>query len=138
MTHENRLDDDLWDVPRPTQSRYKLEGFAETRDALVWVGAYAPNLKFGLTLEEAFSALNGGFLAVRSLLKDAPRIAQWEEAREMTRQAYHLFKASKIKEAKLTLQQAEELFGGLRRIGGAVVSRQRLGDTEHGANEVDE
>jgi hypothetical protein len=36
---------------------YKREGYAQTRDALAWVGTYAPALKFGLTLEDVFNGL---------------------------------------------------------------------------------
>jgi hypothetical protein len=138
MSDEFGPDDEAWDIPSPSERRYKVEGFAQTRDFIVWVTSMAPDLKYGLTLEGAFTALNDGFLSVHHLLKDAERIAQWKAAREKARRAYHLFRAGQIKDAKLTLQEAEELFGGLRRIGGERVSRQRLGETEHGANELDE
>jgi hypothetical protein len=53
-------------------------------------------------------------------------------------QAFARFKEGKVIEGKRTLQEAEELFTALRRIKGRKVSRQELGDTEHGANELDE
>jgi hypothetical protein len=117
---------------------YKREGFAETRDALVWVGTYAPHLKFGLTLDQVFAGLAHGYESVRPQIKDAERIAQWEQSRQKMQQAFGLFKEGKVTEGKRTLQAAEELFTSLRRIKGRKVSRQELGDTEQGGNELDE
>jgi hypothetical protein len=48
--------------------RYKVEGYAETRDALAWVMLSAPNFKFGLTLAEVFAALVHGFQSVRVMV----------------------------------------------------------------------
>lgn len=118
--------------------RYKREGYAETRDALAWVGSYAPNFKFGLTFDEVFAGLEHGYQSVRPQLKDAERIAQWEASRQKMQEAYALFAKGDVHSGKLTLQQAEELFIALRRIKGKKVPRQDLGDTEHGANELDE
>jgi hypothetical protein len=117
---------------------YKREGFAETRDAIAWVGAYAPAFKYGLTLEQVFEGLEHGYQSVLPKLKDAERINQWELSRGKMREAFALYKAGDNKQATRTLQEAEELFTTLRRIKGKAVSRQELGDTEHGANEVDE
>lgn len=117
---------------------YKREGYAQTRDALVWVGAYAPELKFGLTLEQVFAGLEHGYQSVRPQLKDPERISQWEQSRQKMQEAHALFKRGDVHGGKRTLQQAEELFTTLRQIKGKKVSRQELGDTEHGANELDE
>lgn len=117
---------------------YKREGYAQTRDALAWVGAYAPNFKYGLTLDEVFAGLEHGYASVLPQLKDAERIARWDLSRQKMREALGLFKGGKIIEGTRKLQEAEELFTTLRRIKGKAVSRQELGDTEHGANELDE
>jgi hypothetical protein len=117
---------------------YKREGYAQTRDALAWVGTYAPNFKYGLTLEQVFAGLEHGYQSVRPQLKDAERIAQWEASRQRMQKAFELYKRGEVREGTLTLQEAEELFTTLRRIKGKAVSRQELGDTEHGANELDE
>jgi hypothetical protein len=118
--------------------RYKVEGYAETRDSIIWIGLSAPNFKFGLTLDEVFAGLEHGYQSVRPQLKDAERIAQWEGSRQKMQEAYALFKEGDVHQGKLTLQKAEELFTTLRRIKGKPVSRQEIGDTEHGANELDE
>jgi hypothetical protein len=117
---------------------YKREGYAQTRDALAWVGTYAPALKFGLTLEDVFNGLEHGYQSVRGQFKDVERIAQWEQSRLKMQEAHELFKRGEVIEGKRTLQEAEELFTALRRIKGKKVSRQELGETEHGANELDE
>jgi hypothetical protein len=117
---------------------YKVEGYAETRDAIIWITSTAPNFKYGLTLEQVFAALEHGYQSVRVQLKDVERIAQWEASRQKMQEAGELFKKGEIHLGKRTLQQAEELFTTLRRIKGKAVSRQELGDTEHGANEIDE
>ena len=117
---------------------YKREGYAQTRDALAWVGTYAPNLKFGLTLEQAFAGLEHGFQSVLPQLKDAERISQWEQSRQKMREAFGMFREGKITEGKRKLQDAEELFTTLRRIKGRKASRQELGETEHGDNALDE
>jgi len=117
---------------------YKVEGYAETRDAITWIMLSAPNFKFGLTLEQVFAGLENGYQSVRPQLKDAERIAQWELSRQKVREAYALFKLGEAHEGTKTMQQAEELFTTLRQNKGKKVSRQELGDTEHGANEVDE
>lgn len=118
--------------------RYKVEGYAQTRDAIVWITSNAPKLDFGLTLDEGFAGLDHGYQSVRAQLKDAERITQWEQSRLKMQQAHELFKRGEVIEGKRTLQQAEELFTTLRRIRGKKVSRQELGETEHGANELDE
>ena len=118
--------------------KYKREGYAETRDALAWVGTYAPAFKFGLTLDDVFAGLEHGYQSVRGELKGAERIAQWEASRQKMQEAHALFKSGDVHNGKRTLQQAEELFTTLRRIKGKKVSRQEVGDTEHGANELDE
>ncbi|WP_234194254.1 hypothetical protein [Pseudacidovorax sp. NFM-22] len=118
--------------------RYQREGFAQTRDALAWAGAYAPDFKFGLTLADVFAGLEHGYESVRSLLRDPERIAQWEASRSKLRAAHELFKAGDVHRGKLTLQEAEEGFTSLRRIKGKTPTRQELGDTEHGGNELDE
>jgi hypothetical protein len=116
---------------------YEREGYSQTRGALAWVGSYAPKFKFGLTLDDVFAGLEHGYQSVRAELKDAERIEQWETSRQKMQQAYELFKRNDVHNGKLTLQEAEELFIALRRIKGKV-SRQELGDTEDGANELDE
>jgi hypothetical protein len=118
--------------------RYKVEGYAETRDAIIWIGMCAPHFKFGLTLQEVFAALEHGYESLRPKLKDAERISQFEHSQQKMRQALRLFEVGDIHNGKLTLQEAEELFTTLRRIRGKKVSRQVLGESEHGANEVDE
>jgi hypothetical protein len=118
--------------------RYKVEGYAETRDAIIWIGLSAPNFKFGLTLDDVFAGLEHGYQSMRPQLKEPERIAQWEVSRQKMQDAYALFKNGDVHQGKLTLQQAEELFTTLRRIKGKAVSRQEIGDTEHGANELDE
>jgi hypothetical protein len=75
---------------------------------------------------------------VRGQFKDVERIAQWEQSRLKMQEAHELFKRGEVIEGKRTLQEAEELFTALRRIKGKKVSRQELGETEHGANELDE
>ncbi len=117
---------------------YKREGYAQTRDALSWVMLSAPNFKYGLTLEQVFAGLEHGYQSVRPQLKDAERIAQWEQSRQKMQEAFALFKQGENIQGTRTLQQAEELFTALRRIKGKSVSPQELGDTENGANEVDE
>jgi hypothetical protein len=117
---------------------YKREGYAQTRDALAWVGTYAPAFKFGLTLGDVFAGLEHGYQSVRGQLKDEERIAQWEQSRLKLQQAHELLKRGDVIEGKRTLQQAEELFTTLRRVKGKKVPRQELGDTEHGTNELDE
>jgi hypothetical protein len=126
--------------PAPGENlRYRREGYAETRDAVTWVMLYASRgLKFGLTLEDVFKGLEHGYQSVRPRLSDPERIADWEKSREKMHAAYFLFAAGNGAQGTCTLQEAEELFTGLRRIGGKLVSRQELGDTEHGANELDE
>ena len=118
--------------------RYKVEGYAETRDAIIWIGLSAPDFKFGLTLDEVIAGLEHGYQSVRRRLKDTDRIAQWEASRRKMHEAYALFKKGDVDQGKRTLQEAEELFTTLRRIKGKAVSRQEIGDTEHGANELDE
>jgi hypothetical protein len=118
--------------------KYQREGYAQTRDALAWVGTYAPNFKFGLTLADVFAGLEHGYDSVASGLRDPERIAQWEASRSRLRLAYELFKSGDVRQGKLTLQEAEELFTSLRRINGKTPSRQELGDTENGTNELDE
>jgi hypothetical protein len=118
--------------------KYKREGYAETRDALAWVGTYAPAFKFGLTLDDVFAGLEHGYQSVWPQLKDVERVAQWEASRQRMHQAHELFKKGDVHHGKLALQEAEELFTMLRRIKGKEVSRQEIADTEHGANELDE
>lgn len=118
--------------------RYKLEGFAETRDALIWVMLSAPTFKYGLSLDEVFAGLELGYQSVRPKLKDAERIAQWEDSRGKMQAAHALYRQGDNHQGTRTLQQASELFTTLRRAAGRKMSRQKLGDTEHGANEVDE
>jgi hypothetical protein len=118
--------------------RYKVEDYADTRDAISWILLSAPNFKFGLTLDEVFAGLEHGYQSVRPQLKDAERVAQWEASHQKMQEAHGLFKKGDVHNGKLTLQQAGELFTTLRRIKGKAVSRQELGDTEHGANELDE
>lgn len=118
--------------------RYKVEGFAQTRDAISWVMLSAPKFKFGLTLDEVFAGVEHGYQSVRSQLKDAERIAQWESSRQKMQEALALYKKGDEHQATQVMQQAGEIFTGLRRIEGQAVSRQELGDTEHGANELDE
>lgn len=117
---------------------YKLEGYAKTRDALTWIKLSAPNFKFGLTLEQLFAGLEHGYQSVRPQLKDRERILQWEQSRQKIQEAYALFKNGDFHRGKRTMQEAEELFIALRRIKGHKVSRQELGETEHGSNELDE
>jgi hypothetical protein len=117
---------------------YKREGFAQTRDALTWAATYAPEFKYGLTLDQVFDGLEHGYLSVRRLIKDAERVQQWEQSRRMLREARDFFNHGNAHQGTQALQQAEELFTALRRIGGKKMSDQQLGDTEHGANEVDE
>lgn len=117
---------------------YTVHGFADTRAALVWVGMSAPDFRHGFTLEQVFAGIEHGYRSVRTRLKDPERIAQWEQSREKMLQAFGLFQEGNVIEGKRTLQQAEELFAALRRIKGKVPSRQELGDTEHGSNELDE
>ena len=117
---------------------YKVEGFAETRDAIIWIKLSAPNFKYGLTLDQVFAGVEHGFQSVRAKLKDAERLAQLEASRQKLQEAYALLSNGDVPQGKRTLQEAEELFTTLRRIKGKTVSRQELGDTEHGANEVDE
>jgi hypothetical protein len=116
----------------------KIEGFADTRNMLSWAVLYAPEFKYGLTLGQVSDRLEHGYQSVLPKLKDAERINQWELSRGKMREAFALYKAGDNKQATRTLQEAEELFTTLRRIKGKVVSRQELGDSEHGANEVDE
>ena len=118
--------------------KYQREGFAQTRDALAWVGAHAPTFKFGLTLADVFAGLEHGYESVAPSLKGEERAAQWEASRIKLRAAHDLFKAGHVHAGKLTLQEAEELFSALRRINGKTPSRQELGDSEHGANGLDE
>ena len=118
--------------------KYKREGYAQTRDALAWVGAYAPEFKFGLTLADVFAGLEHGYQTVRAALKEPTRIAQWEASRQKMMQAHALFLQGHVHQGKRTMQEAEELFIALRRISDKAVSRQELGDTEHAANELDE
>lgn len=119
--------------------RYKVDGYARTRDAIIWVKLSAPSLDFGLTLHEAFAGIEHGYRSVREKLnKDPARIAQWELSLTKLREAERLLEAGDVVQGKRTMQQAEELFTTLRRIGGRKVSRQHLGKTEHGANDVDE
>lgn len=118
--------------------RYKVEGYAQTRDALVWVGSSGPDLAFGLTLDDALAALEHGYDSVRSELAEPARVAQLDHSRAQMRVAIALFQQGRVHEAKVTMQNAEELFITLRRVRGKAVSRQQLGETEHGGNEVDE
>lgn len=122
----------------PIQLKYKREGYSQTRDALVWVGAYAPELKFGLTLDDVFAGLEHGYQSVRAKLKGDERIARWQQSLDKLHAAHALFVQGQTREAKQTMQEAEELFLLLRRIDGRAASRQQLGDSEHGANELDE
>jgi len=117
--------------------RYKVEGYAQTRDALRWIVLSAPKFKYGLSLGEVFAGLEHGYQSVRPQLKDADRIAQWEASQQKMKQAYALLEEGDVSQGKRTLQEAEELFTTLRRVKGGV-SRQELGDTENGANELDE
>ena len=118
--------------------RYRVDGFAETRDALSWALLSAPKFKFGLTPEEVFAGIEAGYDSVRANLKDAERIGQLEASRAKLREAFRLHLEGDKHTATRTLQEAQELFVTLRRIGGKTVSRQVLGETSHGANEVDE
>jgi hypothetical protein len=118
--------------------KYKREGYSQTRDALVWVCTYAPDFKFGLTLADVLAGLEHGYASVRPQLQDEARIRQWEQSLSAMREAFAMLSQSKVHEGKVKLQEAEELFVGIRHIGGKAVSRQRLGETEHGANELDE
>jgi hypothetical protein len=123
---------------KATPSPYKVEGYAQTRDALVWIKLSAPNFPYGLTLEQLFAGLEHGYHSVRPQLKDRERILQWEQSLQKMREAYALFQAGDLRRGKRTMQDAEELFVALRRIKGQKVSRQELAETEHGANELDE
>ena len=118
--------------------RYQREGYAQTRDALAWVTLSAPRLKYGLTLADVFKGLEHGYQSIRSQIRDSERVRDWEASREKMHAAYFLYAAGDDLHGTRTLQEAQELFIGLRRIGGRKVSRQELGDTEHGANELDE
>lgn len=117
---------------------YKVEGYAETRDAITWITLSAPNFKYGLTLDQVFAGLEHGYQSVRPQLKDAERIAQWETSHQKMQDAYALFKKNDVHLGTRTLQEAGELFTALRRVKGKKISRQELADTEHGANEIDE
>lgn len=119
-------------------AKYEVDGYAETRDALIWVKLSAPNFKFGLTADQLFAGIEHGYQSIRPQLKDAARIEQWEQSRKKMQEAHALFEQGDVHNGKRTLQEAEELFTTLRRIKGKKVSRQELGDTEHGANEIDE
>lgn len=117
---------------------YKVEGYARTRDAISWITLSAPNMEYGLTLEQVFAGLEHGYQSVRPQLKDAERIAQWVASHQKMQDAYALFKKNDVHLGKRTLQEAGELFTALRRVNGKSISRQELADTEHGANEIDE
>jgi hypothetical protein len=118
--------------------RYKVEGYAKTRDAISWIGFSAPELAYGLSISEAFAGLEHGYQSVLPSLKDEARRAQWQESYAKMQEAHRHFLAGDVRNGKLTLQQAGELFTMLRRIGGKKPSRQEIADTEHGANELDE
>jgi hypothetical protein len=119
-------------------SSYKVEGYASTRDALTWIKLTAPDFPYGLTLEHLFAGLEHGYMSVRPQLKNHERILQWEQSRHKMREAYALFQNGDVRQGKRTMQEAEELFGSLRRIKGQKVSPKELAETEHGANELDE
>ncbi|CAN7437152.1 hypothetical protein LJR129_002828 [Acidovorax sp. LjRoot129] len=118
--------------------RYKVEGFTETRDALIWVMLSAPTFKYGLSLDEVFAGLEHGYQSVRPKLTDVERIAQWEESRGKMQAAHALYRQGDDRQGTRTMQLASELFTTLRRAAGRKMSRQELGDSEHGTNEVDE
>jgi len=118
--------------------KYKVEGYAETRDAITWIALTAPNFKFGLSLDDVFAGLDHGYQSVRRQLYDAERVAQWESSHRLMQEAYAFFKNRDDHLGTRALQAAGEQFTMLRRIKGAKVSRQELGDTEHGANTLDE
>ena len=118
--------------------RYKREGYSETRDALTWVMLSAPNFKFGLTLDDVFAGLEHGYQSVLPQLKDAERVEQWEASRRKMQTAYALYKQGDDHQGTRTLQEASELFIALRRQKGKRMARQQLGETEQGANELDE
>lgn len=118
--------------------RYKVESYAETRDAIVWIMLSAPNFKFGLTLDDVFAGLEHGYQSVRWQLKEKERMVQWEASHQKMQRAHELFRIGEVHQGKRMLQEASELFTTLRRIKGKSVSRQELGDTEHGVNELDE
>ena len=126
------------DQPGVPNHIFSAEGYSETRDALVWVLLSAPNFKFGLTYADVLSGLEHGFESVRRKLQEAERLAQLDRSRNLMRSAIQKLEAGQLREGKLMLQEAQELFTTLRRIGGRKPSRQELGDTEHGANELDE
>lgn len=118
--------------------RYKLEGYAQTRDAIVWITSSAPHLDYGISLDEAFLALDVGYESVLDKLKDKERLSQGQQSRDRMHSAYFHFAKGEVLEGKRALFEAGELFTTLRRIDGKKPSRQELGDTEHAANELDE
>jgi hypothetical protein len=118
--------------------RYKVEGYAETRDSISWILLSAPNFKFGLTFDEVFAGLEHGYQSVREQLKDAERVEQWTASHQKLQVARVLLNKGDLHEGKLALQEASELFTMLRRIRGKAVSRKKIAATEHGANELDD
>lgn len=119
-------------------SKYRVTGYAQTRDALTWVMLSAPDFKYGLTLEDVYNGILNGYMSVRPKLKDIDRVELWETSLRKFNEAFELFRKGNQKNGRLTMQEADELFSQLRRIGGKKALSQELADTEHGANELDE
>jgi hypothetical protein len=118
--------------------KFKVEGFAETRDCLLWVAQNALEGRYGLTLNDCFETLEYGYQSVLPKIKDEQRRAQWAASLQKTQESHRLFELGDKNNAIRVLFEAHEIFTTLRRIGGKKPSRQGLGDTEHGANELDE
>jgi hypothetical protein len=94
---------------------YAPNGFAETREALAWAGAYAPEFKGRFTLNEVFADLEHGLDTTRPTIKDAERLAILEQVRTKLRESKAAFATGQIKPAHRALQDASELFRSLRR-----------------------
>jgi hypothetical protein len=118
--------------------KIRFETYAETRDHHVWTANNAMRGWRGLTVEDCFETLEHGYQCVLRGIHDAERQVQWQAAHRKMQESHAFFKQGDEHNGAKVLFEAHELFTTLRRIGGKKPCRQELGDTEHGANELDE
>lgn len=106
-------------------SKVAPNGYAETRDHISWVSAYAPDFKGRFTLDEVFADLEHGLDTTKPTIKDAERLAILEQVRGKLRESRAAFESILrdrravarvgLKPAIQALQEASELFRSLRR-----------------------
>jgi hypothetical protein len=96
-------------------SRDAPVNYADTRDYIAWMIAYAPGFKGRYTIAGAFEDLEHGFAQTRSTLKDAERLAVLGQCELLATNAMRAFGSNEDASGFTALQECLELFRSIRR-----------------------